>query len=153
MLPRILLLLICLPLIEILILIKLGEVFGLWATVTFVLGMGFLGGILARFEGIRAWTNFHRALNAGEMPAEHMIDAFCGLLVLLSAQFETQDFSPGNSFLALHGPDDGMKSGIGEYFRVRFPTNWPSDLRYNFNWQKLENELDPFQTIDYSKIT
>jgi hypothetical protein len=90
-----------------------------------------------------------------EATFEHLIDASCGLLVLLSAQFGTNDFSPGNPLLALDGVEgasDGMESGIGGYFRVRFPDNWPHDLRYDFDWQKLKNERDPFRTIDYSKI-
>ena len=87
-----------------------------------------------------------------EATFEHLIDACCGLLVLLSAQFETNDFSPGNTLLALEGSGDGMESGIGGYFRVMFPENWPLEMRYDFDWQKLKHEADPFQTIDYSKI-
>ncbi len=82
----------------------------------------------------------------------HLIDACCGLLVLLSAQFETNDFSPGNTLMAFEGANDGMENGIGGYFRVKFPDNWPVELRYDFDWQKLKHEADPFQTIDYSKI-
>jgi len=83
---------------------------------------------------------------------EQLIDACCGLLVILSAQFGTNDFSPGNTLLALGDSGDGMESGIGDYFRIRFPINWPIDLRYNFDWEKLKKEPDPFQTIDYSKV-
>ncbi len=66
---------------------------------------------------------------------------------------ETNDFSPGETFLALEGRGDGMESGIGGYFRVRFPDNWPAELRYSFDWQELRSEPDPFRTIDYSTIT
>jgi hypothetical protein len=45
-----------------------------------------------------------------------------------------------------------MESGIGGYFRVRFPANWPMELRYDFDWQELKSEADPFQNIEYSKI-
>jgi hypothetical protein len=83
---------------------------------------------------------------------ERLIDAACGLLVLLSAQFETNDFSPGPNLLAVSGPADGTESGIGSYFRVRFPANWPAELRYDFDWSKLKSEPDPFQNIDYSMI-
>lgn len=85
---------------------------------------------------------------------EHLIDASCGLLVLLSAQFESNDFTPGNTYLALQiGQNDGMKSGIGDYFRVGFPADWPMELRYDFDWQKLANEENPFQKFDYASIT
>lgn len=83
---------------------------------------------------------------------KHLIDASCGLLVLLSAQFGRHDFQPGNTLLACEGPGDGRESGIGGYFRVRFPTEVPLDLRYDFKWQNLQNEPDPFRTIDYLKI-
>ena len=84
---------------------------------------------------------------------EHLLDAACGLLVLLSAQFATNAFSPGPVFLSLHyGPNDGMESGIGDYFRVKFPDDWPDEMKYEFDWQTLQKEDDPFQTIDYSKI-
>jgi len=88
-----------------------------------------------------------------EATFKHLIDACCGLLVLLSAQFETKDFSPSETFLSVGGPSDGMESGIGGFFRVKFPENWPNELRYDFNWQNLKNEEDPFQNIDYSTIT
>ncbi len=82
----------------------------------------------------------------------HLLDACCGLLVLLSAQFRTEDFSPGAGFVALEGQSDGMESGIGGYFRVEFPTNWPPELRYDFDWGQLQSNADPFETIDYSTI-
>jgi len=109
-------------------------------------------------EGALSWyqayntTKHDRHSQFEEATFEHLIDACCGLLVLLSAQFETNDFSPGNTFLALQGPGDGMESGIGGYFRVRFPVNWPSELRYDFDWETLKSEPDPFRTIDYSTI-
>ena len=35
---------------------------------------------------------------------------------------------------------------------LRFPSSWPTDLQYDFDWQELKNEEDPFQTIDYSVV-
>jgi hypothetical protein len=84
---------------------------------------------------------------------EHLIDACCGLLVLLSAQFETNNFSPGDTLLSVGGHDDDMKSGIGGYFRVKFPNDWPMEDRYNFDWQALKHDPDPFQEFDYSNLT
>jgi hypothetical protein len=87
-----------------------------------------------------------------EATFDHLLDACCGVLVILSAQFHREDFSPRNTLLAIHGPNDGMESGIGDYFRVRFPNDWPQDLRYDFNWEELKHEPDPFQEFDYTKI-
>jgi hypothetical protein len=98
-------------------------------------------------------TKHDRHSRFDEATFEHLIDACCGLLVLLSAQFGTNDFSSHEEVVTVGGPGDGMESGIGGYFRVRFPTSWPADLRYDFDWQKLKTESDPFQTMDYSTIT
>ncbi|MFO0870355.1 MAG: hypothetical protein U0935_15620 [Pirellulales bacterium] len=110
------------------------------------------GGSLPWYQAYNT-TKHDRHSQFDEATYEHLIDACCGVLVLLSAQFETNDFSPGNNFLAIGGAGDGMESGIGEFFRVRFPADWPTDLRYDFDWQKLKSDADPFQTIDYSTIT
>jgi hypothetical protein len=83
---------------------------------------------------------------------EQMIDAMGGLITLLSAQFYDYDFSPGHVLLAVDGPRDGMESSIGDYFRVKYPNDWPPDQQYDFDWQKLEHDADPFQEFDYSKI-
>jgi hypothetical protein len=109
------------------------------------------GGSLLWYQAYNT-TKHDRHSQFEEATFEYLIDASCGLLVLLSAQFHTNDFSPRNTLLAVGGPDDGMESGIGEYFRVRFPNNWPYDLRYDFDWQRLKGEADPFQMIDYAQI-
>ncbi|HXU29307.1 MAG TPA: hypothetical protein VN851_01915 [Thermoanaerobaculia bacterium] len=82
----------------------------------------------------------------------HLIDACCGVLVVLSSQFETNDFAPGDWLLSAGGPNDGMRSGIGGYFRVQFPESWPVDLRYDFKWETLKDDPDPFQEIDYLSL-
>jgi hypothetical protein len=81
-----------------------------------------------------------------------MIDAMCGLIVLLSSQFYNYDFGPGNDLFALEGSCDGMESSIGGYFRIRYPSDWPPDHQYDFDWQMLEKEADPFEEFDYTTI-
>lgn len=108
------------------------------------------GGALPWYDAYNA-TKHDRHDEFQEATFEHLIDASCGLLVILSAQFRTNDFSPGGSFL-VDASRDGLETGIGGYFRVRFPEDWPEHLRYDFDWQKLKHETDPFRTIDYSKI-
>lgn len=80
---------------------------------------------------------------------EHLLDAVCGLVALLAAQFWTYEFGPGDTLLAVEGPRDGMESAIGGYFRVGFPDDWPNSDRYDFDWQQLENEADPFQQFPF----
>lgn len=83
---------------------------------------------------------------------EHMIEAVCGLQILLSSQFYTHDFGPSDYFLA-EGPDDGMEFGIGGYLRVKFPDDWPVDERYEFDWNSTKDESAPFQMFNYSETS
>lgn len=70
---------IALPFAEMLILIKMGETFGFWTTLLFILGTGFAGAYLAKLEGLRTWINIQRELAAGRMPADQMLD---GVVIL-----------------------------------------------------------------------
>ena len=64
-----------------------------------------------------------------------LIDAVCGLVAILSAQFHTHDFSPGPGLLALEGggAPTGFDTAIGGYFWVKFPA-WPTAEQYDFQW-------------------
>lgn len=97
-------------------------------------------------------TKHDRHIEFEEATFEYLIDACCGILVILSAQFGTNDFTPGDTLISIGGRHDGMETGIGTYFRVKFPDDWPFEMRYAFDWQLLKDESDPFQTIDYSKV-
>ena len=83
---------------------------------------------------------------------ENMLDAVSGLLIVLSSQFWSHDFSPADMVIVWNGPDDGTESAIGSYFRIKFPSDWPEDHRYDFKWQELKKEEDPFISFDYSKV-
>lgn len=79
---------------------------------------------------------------------ENMLDSVCGLLVVLSAQFFTHDFTSSESYLITSGPNDGTEQAIGGYFRIKFPADWPDHEKYDFDWMVLEKtEPHPFQLI------
>jgi hypothetical protein len=80
---------------------------------------------------------------------EHLTDAICGLVAVLSSQFYTHDFSPSDSLISWGGHTDGMESAIGNYFRVQFPTDWDQNGKYEFNWQQLETQNSPIDRINY----
>ncbi len=80
MFGRLLLLFITVPLIEVLILIKLGSLFGFWPTILLVIGTGILGAYLAKLYGLSIWSKIQKDLQAGQMPADKLID---GLLILI----------------------------------------------------------------------
>jgi hypothetical protein len=93
-------------------------------------------------------TKHNRATNFHEATFEHMLDAVCGVVALLSAQFYTEDFSNSDVLLAVGRSRDGMTSAIGGYFRVAFP-EWEEADRYEFDWAALANEDDPFANFPY----
>ena len=80
MFPQLLLLFICVPLIEVLILIKLGSLFGFWPTIFLVIGTGILGAYLAKLYGLTVWYKIHQDIQAGKMPTDKLVD---GLLILI----------------------------------------------------------------------
>jgi len=84
-------------------------------------------------------TKHDRHASFEEANFGNLIDACCGLLVILSAQFGTEDFVPGGSLLL-----ESTDTGIGDYFGIKFPTNVPATHRYDFNWKNMSQQGDPF---------
>jgi len=78
---RLLLLFTVVPLLELFILVKLGSVIGVGATIGIVIGTGVLGAWLARQQGLGVMRRLSAELGAGRLPAEALID---GLLILLA---------------------------------------------------------------------
>ncbi|KTD16392.1 hypothetical protein [Legionella jordanis] len=80
---------------------------------------------------------------------ENLIKAVTGLLVLLSSQFYTYDFSSGPTFLALENdPNDDTESGIGGYFRVKFPKLLSNEC-YDFEYTDIQNSSSFFVHYPY----
>jgi len=80
------------PFLEIYLLIKIGTHIGAFNTVMIVILTGFLGALLARYQGLQTIQRVRKSLNRGEMPASEMLDALLILLagiVLLTPGFLT----------------------------------------------------------------
>ena len=78
MLSRLIILFIAVPMIEISLLIKLGEEIGFWPTLLIQVGTGVLGASLAKFQGLLIWQRIMAELQVGRMPTDEMVD---GLLI------------------------------------------------------------------------
>ncbi len=80
------LLFITVPLVEIVLLLKVGSMVGIGPTVALVVGTGILGAWLARLEGLRTARAIQAELEAGRLPATQLTDAAlilaAGLLLL-----------------------------------------------------------------------
>jgi Protein affecting phage T7 exclusion by the F plasmid len=62
------------PVTEIWLLIRVGEVIGGWQTVGLLIAAGILGSWLVRREGRRAWQAVQNALAAGRVPDRELVD-------------------------------------------------------------------------------
>ncbi len=82
MFGRLLLLFLIVPVVEVTLLITLGERMGFAATFAFVVGSALLGSWLARREGMAAWRRVQAKLAEGGLPGPELVD---GLVVLISA--------------------------------------------------------------------
>ncbi|NUR05436.1 MAG: FxsA family protein [Nocardioidaceae bacterium] len=74
------LLFIVVPVLEIYLLIQVGQVIGAWWTVALLIADGFLGSWLMKSEGGRAWRALREAIDDRRMPARELAD---GVLVLV----------------------------------------------------------------------
>ncbi|HQR27785.1 MAG TPA: FxsA family protein [Nocardioides sp.] len=68
------------PLLEIYVLVQVGQVIGVWWTILLLVADSVLGAWLIRREGGRAWVGLNEALASGRMPARELAD---GALILV----------------------------------------------------------------------
>lgn len=80
MLGRLFLLFVAVPLVELAILIQIGNWLGFWPTIGLVLLTGAAGAMLARSQGTRVLADIRSEIGAGRPPTSHLID---GLMVLV----------------------------------------------------------------------
>lgn len=69
------------PLIEIYVIVQVGQVIGAWWTIALLLAAGIIGSWLMKREGGRAWRALQEALSRGRMPARELAD---GILILIA---------------------------------------------------------------------
>lgn len=81
MFAKLFLLFAILPIVEIALLINVGEVVGGWNTVAIVIITAFIGAHLVKQEGIQTLTNAQNKMRAGEMPGHEMAE---GVLLLVA---------------------------------------------------------------------
>lgn len=80
LLTRLALLFVGVPLLELLLLIQVGQWMGMWPTVGLVILTGVVGAALARMEGSRTLWKIQEELSRGRLPGESLLD---GMAILL----------------------------------------------------------------------
>jgi len=92
---RLLLLFTLVPLIELVLLIEIGQEIGLWNTIAIVVLTGFIGAALARSEGFGIISRIQNELASGQLPGDSLIDGalvLAGALLLLTPGLITDAF-------------------------------------------------------------
>lgn len=115
--------------------------FGPWET----------GGALGWYNGYNH-TKHDRHLNFEEANFKNLVDAVAGLAAILASQFITHDFTPAADLLSASpgGPSDGFETGIGGFFRIKFPVLIPESEKYDFENDDIDFSKDIFQQFSYS---
>ncbi|MAF13613.1 MAG: membrane protein FxsA [Parcubacteria group bacterium] len=80
MLSTLILLFVAVPIIELYILIEVGQFIGAGYTILLVISTGIVGAILAKFEGLRVWHGLQKDLMSLKMPTNRIVD---GVLILI----------------------------------------------------------------------
>jgi UPF0716 protein FxsA len=83
-LGRLALLFVVVPIIELMLLIQLGQFVGLMPTLALVIATGIGGAAMARAEGLRVLFQFQKELAQGRLPGRAMLD---GASVLVGGAF------------------------------------------------------------------
>src|SRR4051794_26397441 len=68
------------PLVEIYVIIQVGQVIGPWWTILLLIADSLLGSWLVKREGARAWRALRTALAEGRMPATELADGMLSLV-------------------------------------------------------------------------
>jgi UPF0716 protein FxsA len=111
---------IALPILELYVIIKVGEAIGLWPTLALLLADALLGALLLRYQGRGAWRRFNQALAQRRFPGREVADGLMiaiGATLLLTPGFVTDIFG----FLFLLPPTRAIaRRLLRGYFTRRF---------------------------------
>ena len=120
MLLRLLLLFTIVPVVEVALLIKIGQAIDWGPTVALVIVTGVAGAALARREGLRTLGKIQSELTAGRSPSDAMIDAL--LIVVAGVVLVTPGVLTDGIGLALLIPPirGAVRNRIKRYFQARF---------------------------------
>jgi UPF0716 protein FxsA len=104
------------PILELILLLQVGQWIGTWPTIGIIVVTALVGAWLARREGIRAWRNVQSTLAAAQMPGEALLHGmliFSGGALLLTPGVLTDVLG-----LALLAPP--TRTAIAAHLRRRF---------------------------------
>jgi UPF0716 protein FxsA len=119
------------PFLEIYLLIKVGSYIGAFTTVMVVILTGFLGALLARYQGLQTILRIRESLQRAEIPAGDMLDAL--LILVAGIVLLTPGFLTDIAGLLLLIPRTRSLSKV--WIRKRF-TRWINRNRVNISFYR-----------------
>jgi hypothetical protein len=106
------------------------------------------GGLLAWYQAYNA-AKHDRHDEFEQASFGTLLEAVAGLIVLLSSQFCTHDFSRTETWMDDFDYGDNFSVAIGNYLLVEFPNDWPQADRYSFDWEQLKKDPNRFQFLQF----
>src|SRR5918999_1450362 len=95
MLPLLVVLFITVPILELFVILQIGQLIGAWWTIALLIADSILGSLLMRSQGRLAWRRFNAAIQSGRAPAREVADGVMvifGGALLLTPGFLTDIF-------------------------------------------------------------
>jgi UPF0716 protein FxsA len=142
MLIALVLLFIAVPIVEIYVIIQVGEAIGALWTIALLVADSILGSMLMRSQGRAAWRRFNDAVGGGRVPAREVLDGVLvifGGALLLTPGFVTDVF--GVSFL-LPPTRAVIRRLLVRRFAGRFTVSRPPRAR-GYDVEGTASEVDP----------
>jgi UPF0716 protein FxsA len=142
MLFLLVLLFIAVPIVEIYVIIQVGQAIGALWTIALLVADSILGSILMRSQGRVAWRRFNEAIAAGRVPGREVVDGalvIFGGALLLTPGFVTDIF--GAAFL-LPPTRAVIRSQLVRRFLGRFTVARPPRTR-GYDVDGTASEVDP----------
>lgn len=119
MFPRLVLIFLLVPILDLFLLLKVGGLLGFWPTVALVILIAVSGAALARHQGLRTLVRIQNELSQGRMPTAELGDG--ALILLAAALLVTPGFMTDVFALVLLFPPTRavFRSVLGRYFTAR----------------------------------
>jgi UPF0716 protein FxsA len=143
MLLPLVLLFIAVPIVEIYVIIQVGQAIGALWTIALLVADSILGSALMRAQGRAAWRRFNEAIAAGRVPAREVLDGILvvfGGALLLTPGFVTDVF--GLAFL-LPPTRALVRRLLVRRFAGRVRVSGPPSSGAGFDVDGTATEVDP----------
>ena len=135
---RLLLLFTLVPLIELALLVKLGQMTSVAMTIGIVILTGIIGAYLARREGIKAWRRLEKSIREGVSPADELIDALLILIagaVLITPGLLTDLFGFG---LLISPMRRWVRNKLSRHFHSRIMISTPDARQQQYDYDIID---------------